>query len=178
MEFDTRPVDATNWSDLEYLFESRGGPHPCWCTVWRVNEFKTSLPGKAGKKESLKQRVLRGTPVGLLLYDDAEPVAWCSVAPRDTFRRLGGDELLEDVWSLVCFFIKRPYRGKGITKRLINAASEYAANCGAKYLEAFPVAPDSPSYQWMGQVRVFEELGFRHIGHAGTRRNVMLLDLA
>jgi hypothetical protein len=29
------PVDKSNWADLEKLFESKGGPHNCWCMVWR-----------------------------------------------------------------------------------------------------------------------------------------------
>lgn len=33
------PVDKSNWNDLETFFESKGGPHNCWCMVWRnMNE--------------------------------------------------------------------------------------------------------------------------------------------
>ena len=31
------PVTQDRWPDMEQLFESRGGPHPCWCMVWRDN---------------------------------------------------------------------------------------------------------------------------------------------
>jgi hypothetical protein len=45
---------------------------------------------------------------------------------------------------------------------------------GAKYIEAYPVAPDSPSYWFMGFVPTFEKAGFHFVKSAGTRRNVMI----
>ncbi|MEO1053588.1 MAG: GNAT family N-acetyltransferase [Bacteroidota bacterium] len=176
-DFEFRPVDRTRWPDLEKLFESRGGPHNCWCVLWRKVPSKLKEQGKTGKKKVLKAQVDEGLPIGLLAYDQHEPVAWCSVAPRETYRTLGGDETLERVWSLVCFFISREYRQSGLTKQLILASIEHAKKHGAQYLEAFPVAPDSPSYKFMGLVPVFEELGFEVIKKVGSRRNLAMLDL-
>lgn len=45
--------------------------------------------------------------IGILGYLNEEAIAWCSVAPRETYRSLGGDENLESVWSIVCFFVKK-----------------------------------------------------------------------
>jgi hypothetical protein len=55
----------------------------------------------------------RGVPVGRLGYLDGKPVAWCSIAPRSTYRELGGPPQAagENVWSLVCFLVTRAYRG-------------------------------------------------------------------
>ena len=44
-------------------------------------------------------------------------------------------------------------------------------------LEATPVDPASPSYRFMGFVRVFQEAGFVEIGRQGIRRHVMRLEL-
>lgn len=104
-----KPVQKDNWSDLEKLFESKGGPDYCWCMVWREMEKGKSRNSKSDKKEVLKRYVDQNIPIGLLGYDNSEPVAWCSIAPRDSYRNLSGDSSLEDVWSLVCFFIKREY---------------------------------------------------------------------
>jgi GNAT superfamily N-acetyltransferase len=145
--------------------------------VWRTNENEKMFPGKSGKKASMKSRVDRGTPVGLLAYSDNEPMAWCSIAPRDTYKSLGGDETKDAVWSLACFFIKRSFRNMGLTSRLLAAAVEYARDNGAQYVEAYPVAPDSPSYRFMGFVPVFEKAGFQFVKSAGSRRNVMILSL-
>ena len=44
---------------------------------------------------------------------------------------------------------------------------------GARTLEAYPVAPDSPSYRFLGVVPLFREAGFAGAGRAGARRHVM-----
>lgn len=173
MRFTFTPVDEQNWTDLEKLFESRGGPHNCWCLVWRHAAGKSSLT-KPGKKKALKNFVENQLPVGLLAYDGEEPVAWCSIAPRETFRELGGDDVLAGVWSLVCFYIRRDYRGTRMTEALITHAVSYARSNGARFVEAYPVDADSPSYRFMGFRSTFEKLGFEFRHRAGSRRHVMV----
>jgi GNAT superfamily N-acetyltransferase len=145
--------------------------------LWRTNENNKNIPGKAGKKASIKNRVDDGTAIGLLAYSDGEPVAWCSIVPRDTYKSPGGDETKKDVWSIACFFIKRSFRSMGVTSQLLAAAVDYAKNNGARYIEAYPVAPDSPSYRFMGVFPTFEKAGFQHVKPVGSRRNVMVLPL-
>jgi len=106
-----------------------------------------------------------------------EAIAWCSIAPRESFRELSGDESLTDVWALVCFYIKREFRHQNITLNLIKAALKYAKLKGAKYVEAYPVDPDSPSYRFMGFKPTFEKVGFSFNHKAGQRRNVMIIQL-
>lgn len=171
-----REVTPARWLDLERLFESRGGPKYCWCMLWRPMRDESLRTHRSEKKESLREIVGRGVPIGILGYLDGEPVAWCSIAPRDTYRRLGGpthDE--ENVWSLACFFLKRQFRGQGLTRRLIKAAIAYARDRGATVVEAYPVDPDSPSYRFMGYVPTFESMGFREVGRVGIRRHVLRL---
>jgi GNAT superfamily N-acetyltransferase len=172
-----RPVEEVNWSDLEKLFESKGAPHHCWCMVWRASAEEKKRTDKWQRKLQLKQRVLAQIPVGLLAYFDDEPVAWCSVAPRNTFRTLSGDETLQQVWSLTCFFIQREHRGQGLTTLLITEAKKYARKNGAEYLEAYPVDSDSPSYRFMGLRSTFEKNGFKFVKRAGKRRKVMICKL-
>jgi GNAT superfamily N-acetyltransferase len=176
-----REVHHTRWADFEALFESKGVPHRCYCMVWRAVAEERHMKG-AARKASMKHRVDAGTPVGLIFYIEDVPVAWCSLAPRPTYRRLGGLEVAgeapEDVWSIACFFIKRTHRGQGLTRQLITAAIAHAKAKGAKVLEAYPVAPDAPSYRFMGYVPTFEALGFKEVAQAGHRRHVMRLSLA
>lgn len=174
MILDFHPVTADRWDDFEQLFECKGGPHNCWCMAWRTNENQKTL---AGKKASIENRVERGVPIGLLAYTDSKPIAWCSIAPRDTYKSLGGDDTKDNVWSLTCFYISRLFRNMGVTSRLLAAAVDYAKDNGARYVEAYPVAPDSPSYRFMGFVPTFEKAGFRFVKSAGSRRNVMILAL-
>lgn len=125
----------------------------------------------------MKKRVENGVPIGLLAYSNDEPIGWCAVAPRETYRPLGGDETKEQVFSVVCFFVKRAFRGQGLSKLFLNEAIEFAKNHGAKYIEGYPVAKDTPSYRFMGFKPTFEKADFKFIKSAGTRRNVMLRKL-
>lgn len=127
----------------------------------------------------MAKRIAAGTPIGLLGYIDEEPVAWCSIAPRSRYRRLVEDGSSDEgVWSLACFFVIRRLRRQGITQRIIAAAVGHAKSKGAKVVEAYPVAPDSPSYRFMGFVPAFENAGFTEAGRAGSRRYVFRLQVA
>ena len=131
----------------------------------------------------MKRIVDGGTPIGILAYDGTQPVAWCSIAPRETYlsRSLGREDYPgvpeEKVWSLVCFFVPRRLRRLGIMKQLLNEAVKVAGKRGARVVEAYPVDPDSPSYRFMGFVSKFERAGFVETGRAGKRRHIMHLML-
>ena len=171
-----REVTHDNWRDFEGLFECRGGPKACWCMVWRATPVEAKQTDRLTRKAAMKARITAGTPVGLLGYLNKEPVAWCSVAPRSTYRRLvehGGDD--EGVWSIACFFVVRRLRGQDLSQRIIAAAVEFARSRGASIVEAYPVDPSSPSYRFMGFVSTFEAAGFREVGRAGSRRHVFQL---
>ena len=116
-------------------------------------------------------------PVGILGYRNDVPVAWCSIAQRESYRPFGGDETLDRVWSLACFFVHRQFRNKGVSMQLLQAAIADARSQGARYVEAYPVEPDSTTYRIMGLVPAFEEAGFRYARPAGARRKVMILPL-
>jgi len=174
-----RPVTTANWADFETLFQSPGGPKSCWCMVWRATAEEGRGTGGKVRHQQMQKRVIGGVPVGLLAYADDLPVAWVSIAPRDTYRRLNGPEAQagENIWSLACMFAPRKLRGQGIANRLIEAAVAEARRNGATVLEAYPVAPDAPSYRFMGFVPAFERAGFAEIGRIGTRRHLMRLQL-
>ena len=177
MRLTFRPVSQKSWPDFEALFEAPGAPKYCWCMVWRRTAAEARDPGGPDRKRQMKRRIDDGVPVGLLAYDGAKPVGWVSVAPRDTYRELGGPaaEEGEIVWSIVCFFVPRALRGQGLTRRLIAAAVDHARAEGATVVEAYPVEKASPSYRFMGFVPVFADAGFTEAGRAGSRRHVMRL---
>lgn len=171
------PVTKANWSDFEALFQSTGAPKHCWCMVWRRTSAEAKLQAGADRKRMMKERIDDGTPVGLLAYSGKQPVAWCSIAPRDTYRNLGGPEAKEGerIWSLACFYVPRRLRGQGTVHRLIAAAIDHAKKNKATIVEAYPVDDTSPSFRFMGFVPVFAEAGFTELGRTGTRRHVMRL---
>ncbi len=177
------PVTSDRWPDLERFFESRGGPKHCWCMVFRPMSSAFRRVGAPAKKQALYQAVAANTPVGILAYDGDEPVAWCSIAPLESYTNLrtrsyvseGSDT--EGVWSIACFYIRSGFRRQGMTTQLIKAAIDYARDNGAKIVEAYPVDYDSPSYSYMGRIGTFERLGFEEVAMAGKRRHIMRLRL-
>jgi GNAT superfamily N-acetyltransferase len=180
MDLNFQIVTRDNWCDFESFFESKGCPHYCWCMAWRKNEYKETIPGKKGKKQAIKRRVDEDIPIGILAIKNSASIAWCSVAPRETYLSLGGDDTKMGVWSLTCFFVKRNFRNMGVATKLLDAAINYARKSGARYLEAYPVDPnsESPSYRFMGYIPMFVSSGFKHVKMAGKRRHVMLLELS
>jgi GNAT superfamily N-acetyltransferase len=174
-----RPVDAHTRDDFVQLFEQPGGPSYCWCMAWRVTPEEAKTRKGSERRPFMLARIDAGISVGLLAYDGPQPVAWVSVAPRDTYRGLGGPaaEPGETVWSLACLYLKRSLRGQGLTSELLAGVIAHAREQGATVLEAYPVEPDSPSYRHMGFVPAFAAQGFIEIGMAGTRRHVMRLTL-
>ncbi len=170
-----KPVEEGNWLDFEAFFQSRLSY--CWCMAWRMTREELKHNTARDRKEFIKARIFSGVPVGLLGYVDDRPVCWCSVAPRETYQRLGGDASLERVWSIACFYIQKEYRDQGMVKIMIEAARLFAKEHNAQYLEAYPVDPDSPSYRFMGHVSTFQKMGFSFVKKEGTRRHVMLLKL-
>jgi hypothetical protein len=83
-----------------------------------------------------------------------------------------GDEK-QSIWSIVCFFVSRPFRGQGMLQKMISAAEEHAARNGATLLEAYPVDPDSPSYRFGGYVSAFEQAEYALVGRKGARRHIV-----
>lgn len=175
-----KPVTEATWPDFDALFKAPGGPKHCWCMVWRrtPEELREHPQGRT-RRPLIKDRVDAGETIGLVGSLDGKPVAWVSVAPRETYRALGGPvaEEGEQIWSLACFFLKRELRNRGYGTQMLAAAVDHARSSGATVLEAYPVDPDSPSYRFMGFVPAFEKLGFAEIGTAGSRRHVMRLKL-
>jgi GNAT superfamily N-acetyltransferase len=175
-----KPVTGSTRDDFIEVFGGRGGPKYCWCMLWRSTTDELKDNTKASRRQQILGRIDRRVPIGLVGYADGEPVAWVSVAPKPTFAgNLGGpkSEPADKVWSLTCMYMRRAIRGQGLGHQLIEAAIRHASKRGAKVLEAYPVAPDSPSYRHMGFIPAFRTAGFTQVATAGTRRHVLQLTL-
>ncbi len=103
---------------------------------------------------------------------------WCSIAPRVTYQALERYRALPPiddtpVWSVVCFFVDRRFRGQGVTLGLLKAAVAYARSQGAQVVEGYPVEPESGLYTYMGSPSTFLKAGFRDVTPAGQSRRVM-----
>lgn len=168
-EFETRPVTAKNWNDLEALFEARGGPHYCWCSTYRFSGGKSL--SNAEKKSGIQQLMMGSIPVGVLAYEGDVPVGWCSIAPRETYARLERSRTMPratspetPTWTVLCFFVPRAYRGRQIAHSLLSGAIAYARSMGAGVIEGYPFDSSGISATHRGHSRVFEAAGFLQDG--------------
>jgi GNAT superfamily N-acetyltransferase len=172
-----KPVTAETAADFETLFGRKGGPKWCWCMAFRATPDEIRNSKSPERRKQILGRVKDGVPIGLLAYENDEPVAWVSVAPKDTFQKLGGAEDTEGVWSLTCLYVPRDRRRQGLATALVEGAVSHVRKHKGRLLEAYPVDADSPSYRHMGFVPTFEKQGFKPAGMAGSRRHVMQLSL-
>ena len=181
--FHFHPLTPDRWQDLETLFGPRGAMGGCWCMWWRLKRSEFERNKGEGNRLALKAIVDTGHVPGILAYQGEQPVGWCSVAPRQEFSAFERSRILkpvddQEVWSIVCFFVARPYRRLGLSTQLIQAAIEYAGQSGARIVEAYPTglqpgkgSPDP--FVFTGLLPAFTKTGFKEIARRSETRPIM-----
>lgn len=177
-----QPLSHETWGDLEILFGEQGACGGCWCMWWRLENAAFERQKGTGNRQALKSLVDAGTVPGLLAYEDDRPVGWCSLAPRADFDRLARSRILapvdeQPVWSVVCFFVARDSRNRGISTRLLLAAKDWARSQGGKVLEGYPVEPKKdrapPLFVFTGLAAAFRRAGFEECARRSPTRPIM-----
>jgi GNAT superfamily N-acetyltransferase len=176
------PLTKKNWTDFENLFGKNGACGGCWCMWWRIKRSEFEKNKGAGNKKLMKKIVSKGTAPGLIFYLNKIPIGWISVAPRDDFPVLNSSRVLkkiddEKVWSIVCFFIDKHYRRKGISVEILKATINFAKKKKVKILEGYPVEPKKekiPSvFAWTGFASAFLKAGFKEFERRSETRPIM-----
>ena len=180
-DLELHAVTAERWCDLERLFGEHGADGGCWCMWWRLTRSQFARQRGEKNKEALKAIVDSGQIPGLLAYADGQPIAWCSVGPRETYPALERSRTLKRVddklvWSIVCFFVAEPFRRRGLMVPFLKAAVAYAKEHGAKIVEGYPVEPTktlSGASGYMGLVPAFRKAGFVEVLRRSETRPIM-----
>lgn len=177
-----QPLTPDRWEDFEAVFGPRGGTGGCWCMYWRLRHSEYEAQKGDANKQLMKGIIDSGHIPGIIAYAGDQPVGWCSVAPRDEFTRLERSRILkpvddQPVWSIVCFFIPRKHRRKGVMRQLLTLAVEYAQSQGAKIIEGYPVEPKKDKtpdvFAWTGFAEAFREAGFEEVARRSETRPFM-----
>ena len=176
------PATADRWKDIENLFGERGACGGCWCMTWRqsASDFQQNKGDK--NRAMFRAIVKKGAEPGVLAYADSEPVGWCAVAPREQFPRLDNSRVWaridnEPVWSITCLFVKKGFRNKGLSAKLIEAATKLAKTQGAKIVDAYPQdlkgkrLPDA--FVWTGLAGAFVKAGFEEAARRSEQKPMM-----
>jgi ribosomal protein S18 acetylase RimI-like enzyme len=157
----------------------------CWCMYYRRSGSRGELPdgithARANRAE-LKALVDSDQPPGLIGYNGKVPVGWISLGPREEFLKLRRSPVMKavdetPVWSIICFVVPSRYRGQGVARAMLAGAMEYARQCGAEMLEAYPVDTARRTHDesmWFGAKSMFDDAGFVEVLRRKPRRPVM-----
>lgn len=177
------PLTPDRWADLERLFGERGACGGCWCMWWRLPRSTFQAQKGEGNRRALRSLVRKGDAPGLLAYERDAPVAWCAVQPREAYPLIERSRTLRpvddapDVWSVTCFFVARPYRGRGVSVRLLEAAVDWVRGRGGLLVEGYPVEPRTgrmpDAFAWTGLVKTFRRAGFVECARRSPTRPIM-----
>jgi len=149
---------------------------------WRLTNKEFSQHKGEGNKQLFRDLVEEQDPLGVLAFEEDEPIGWCSVSPRDALVRLKTSRLLKrvdekQVWSITCLFIRKDWRRKGLSRLLIRAGCEYAEQQGAKIIEAYPIIPKKAKmpdvFAWPGFATSFLGAGFEVVEQRSETRMYM-----
>ena len=182
LNLEFHPVTQQRWADFETLFGERGACGGCWCMLWRLTRKEFEQQKGKANREAMKAIVESGKKPGLLAYSGKQPVAWCSVAPRESFPALERSQVLkklddEVVWSISCFFIHKDYRKQGLSVRILEAAVDYVRKQGGKIVEGYPVEPKKGKtadvFAWTGLASFFKKTGFVECARRSATRPIM-----
>jgi GNAT superfamily N-acetyltransferase len=176
------PFTSDRWEDLVALFGERGACGGCWCMWWRLARSAFVKGKGAGNRRALRRIVDAGRVPGLIAYCDGMPAGWCSVAPREDYPVLSRSRVLapvddRPVWSIVCFFVAKPFRRTGLTAALIEGALAYAKKKGAAIVEGYPVEPKErtmpDAFAYTGLASSFRRAGFTEVARRSATRPFM-----
>jgi GNAT superfamily N-acetyltransferase len=181
-----KPLTAKNWGPFEKLFGERGACGGCWCMYWRLKRSEFNQRKGEKNKAAMKRIVASGEVPGILAYAGGEPIGWCSVAPREVYPALDRSRILKriddaPVWSIVCLFVAKPFRRKGVSVELLKAAIEYVRQRGGQMVEGYPVEPkkgEMPDvFAWTGLASAFRQAGFKECARRSETRPIMRYEI-
>ena len=177
------PLTPGRWKDFVKLFGPRGACAGCWCMEPRQTRSEWEKKKGATNRRLMKRFVDKAKrPPGLLAYVDDEPVGWISIEPREVFTKLSRSRILapvddKPVWSIVCFFVAKNYRNRGISVALIEGAVQHARKQGARIIEGYPVDPKKkpmpPVFAFTGLTAAYRKTRFKEVARRSKTRPIM-----
>lgn len=177
-----QPLTPDTWSGFQALFGERGAYGGCWCMWWRCTRREFEQQQGEGNRLAMKALVDSGVIPGILAYNAGQAIGWCSIAPREQFGTLQRSPVLkrlddQPVWSLVCLFVHKDFRARGLARALVRGAVDHARSQGATIVEAYPTQPRKdrlpPISSFMGVPALFEQAGFVECARPSKSRVIM-----
>ena len=177
-----KPLTMETWDDFEKLFGTHGAYGGCWCMWWRITRKQLTKNGNIGNRMAMQEIVKSAKVPGLVAYLEGEVCGWVSVAPREDFASLNRSPVLRQVdekpvWSIVCLFVGKAFRGQNFSLQLVKGAVDYAKSNGAEIVEAYPTITASKKLEpvsiYMGLKTIFQKVGFVQVKKASKSKLIM-----
>jgi len=163
-------ISPENLEDLLRLFDGKAfSDNPewsfCYCQcfyedpgqiVWTE---QTAERNRSMACRRIGNRAMRG----YLAYAGDDPVGWCNAAPRHLLHALDDEPTpdAEKIGAIVCFLVAPDHRGKGIAKKLLEAACDGLAAEGLEIAEANPKKESgSDAENYVGPLSLYLSAGF------------------
>ncbi|GAA3944135.1 GNAT family N-acetyltransferase [Microbacterium soli] len=171
----TEQATIDRWDDVQHSLSGGGDGRSCQC-IWPVvarKDWQSSTFDE--RRDMLRDEIATGPPPGLIAYVDGEAAGWVRVGPRSAQTRIlrtraiagATAESLDDesVWAITCFVVRREHRGKSLTAQLLRTAVDFAAESGARVIEAYPVDTSEGTHRandlFHGTLSTFLAQGFQ-----------------
>jgi GNAT superfamily N-acetyltransferase len=95
---------------------------------------RTGQQNRAVVSESIRA----GRMHGYLAFQGNKVVGWCNAGPRVSMTILDDDDDSKKIGAIVCFVVAKPHRGKGVARRLLEAACDGFRRQGFEFAEGYP----------------------------------------
>lgn len=123
---------------------------------------------------------------GFAVYYDDEIVGFCNADRKENYFRFSKENFPESwtrtderdkVLALVCFTVAPEHRGKGIAKKMLEYACEFAKRNGYNYIESYPSDGEFNPHNCCGNRSMYERQGFEIININGgiiARKKILM----
>ncbi len=109
---------------------------------------------------------------GFVAYYDSKIIGFCNADLKDNYFRFSkenhpdswvGIDKNDKILAIVCFTVDPDYRGKGIAKKMLEYACEYAQKNNYDYVESYPSDGKFNPNNCCGNRSMYESQGFKII---------------
>lgn len=167
----------------------------CSCRYWHFDGDKNAWQARLAFEPEVNAAELRAdlaqgdvSLTGVVARRGHEIVGWMKLTPEDRVKKLYEQRPYRSlpclqgsragVYTVGCFLVAEPERGRGLARALLASGIELARAAGARAIEAFPRRGEGlrDEERWLGPYRSFEALGFRAVSDSAPYP-VMRLEL-
>jgi GNAT superfamily N-acetyltransferase len=176
-----RMIEVRPAHDFEGMATMLGPKKPessvCWCLSWRLSSKENRALTGVQRADRVRELCARPVAPGVLAYLDGEVVGWAGVAPRAELHPIEHSRRIPHVddlpaWALWCLRVRPGFRGRGVTRALIEGGVDYARENDAPVIESYPVdnrgEKVDQTMAFVGTRAMFERAGFEKVAETDS----------